>query len=159
RALLLVEPVFAAVAVLVLEERSAVRRAVEAKAHAVERKTFLRLIPIEHGGSGNVLLHRDASLLADTSLQARLSPHRPRDLDLGQGGGTGVAKSVSVEIRRARLQAGKKIGRALHREALVIEAQAVEPAEFLAIAGAAGTAVVALRHDDAVAGMCGRNRW
>src|SRR5262245_41418161 len=65
RALLLGEPVFAAVAVLVLEKRGAVFRAVEGKAHAVERKAFLRLIPIEHGGAGNVLLHRDAPLSAD----------------------------------------------------------------------------------------------
>src|SRR5262249_18293021 len=45
-----------------------------------------------------------------------------------------------------------------HRQALVIEAQTVQAAELLASAGAAGTAVIALRHHDAVAGMGSRDR-
>src|SRR5262245_41188940 len=85
-----------------------------------------------------------------------LSSRARSNVKLG-GRSSVMARWVSVQIRRARRQAGKQIGRALHGEPLMIEAQAVEPAELLAIAGAAGAAVIALRHDDAVAGMCGRN--
>ena len=58
---------------------------------------------------------------------------------------------------RLRLQARQQIARALHRQALVIEAKP-QPAELPARPGAAGSAVIALRHDDAMAGMRGRNR-
>src|SRR5215472_12606617 len=57
-----------------------------------------------------------------------------------------------------RLQAREQVARALHRQALMIEAQAVEPAQLLAGAGAAGAAVIALRHDDAMPGMGAGNR-
>jgi hypothetical protein len=62
RPLLLVEAVFAAIGLLVLDERSTVLRAVEGEAHPVERQTLLRLVSVEHGGAGNVLRHRDALL-------------------------------------------------------------------------------------------------
>jgi hypothetical protein len=56
------------------------------------------------------------------------------------------------------LQFGQKIHRALHRNPLMIEAQAMQPAEFFTIPSAARAAVMALRHYDAVAGMDVRNR-
>src|SRR5216683_5237153 len=66
--------------------------------------------------------------------------------------------AASMQARRLSLQARQEIARALHRQALVIEAQAVQPAQLLAGAGAAGAAVIALRHHDAVAGMGARDR-
>src|SRR5712691_5387098 len=61
--------------------------------------------------------------------------------------------AVSMQICRLCLQAGEQIARSLHRQPLVIEAQAVEPTELLAGAGTAGSAVIALGHDDAMTGM------
>ena len=55
------------------------------------------------------------------------------------------------------LQAREQIARSLHRQALVIKAQAVQTAQLLARPCAARTAVIALRHDDAVSGMGARD--
>src|SRR5215468_9914132 len=54
-----------------------------------------------------------------------------------------------------RLQARDEIARSLHRQALMIEAQPVKAAQLLTRSGAARSAVIALRHDDAVARMGG----
>src|SRR5262249_35759109 len=43
-----------------------------------------------------------------------------------------------MQARRPRPQGGAPPGRSLHRPPLVVEAQPVEAAQFLAIAGAAG---------------------
>src|SRR5262249_44607506 len=59
----------------------------------------------------------------------------------------------SMHARGACLQAGDEIARSLHRQALVIEAKPMEPAQLLPRSGAPRAAVIALRHDDAVAGM------
>src|SRR5215468_712073 len=67
-------------------------------------------------------------------------------------------RAASMQARGLRLQAREQLRRSLHRQALVIEAQAVEAAQLLAGAGAAGAAVIALRHDDAVAGVRARDR-
>src|SRR6185436_14034249 len=48
--------------------------------------------------------------------------------------------------------------RALDRQALVVEAQTIQTAQLLARPCAARTAVIALRHDDAVPGMGARDR-
>src|SRR4029453_16003544 len=58
-------------------------------------------------------------------------------------------------VRGARLQARKQIARSLYRHALVIEAQPIKSAQLLPRSGAAWPAVIALRHDDAMAGMGG----
>ena len=57
-----------------------------------------------------------------------------------------------------RLQACDEIARSLHGQALMIEAQPVKPAQLLTRSGAARSAVIALRHDDAVPGMGGGDR-
>src|SRR5262245_61389803 len=59
----------------------------------------------------------------------------------------------SVQCRRLRLQARQELGRTLHRQPLWIQAQPIEAAQFLASARTAGAAMVALGHDDAMAGM------
>src|SRR3954469_13912169 len=56
------------------------------------------------------------------------------------------------------LQAGEEIARTLDRQALVVEAQTIQTAQLLARPCAARTAVIALRHDDAVPGMGARDR-
>src|SRR5260370_15235411 len=57
-----------------------------------------------------------------------------------------------------RLQARDEIARSLHRQALMIKAQPVKAAQLLTRSGAARSAVIALRHDDAVPGMGGGDR-
>src|SRR5215831_15813524 len=57
-----------------------------------------------------------------------------------------------------RLQARDEIARSLHRQALMIEAQPVKAAQLLTRSGAAWSAMIALRHDDAVPGMGGCDR-
>src|SRR5262249_39494152 len=57
-----------------------------------------------------------------------------------------------------RMKACNEIARSLHGQALVIEAQPVKPAELLPRSGTAGSAVIALGHDDAVPGMGGCDR-
>src|SRR5262249_56434497 len=57
-----------------------------------------------------------------------------------------------------RLQARDEIARSLHGQALMIEAQTVKPAQLPTCSGAARSAVIALRHDDAVASMGGCDR-
>src|SRR5262249_56469622 len=57
-----------------------------------------------------------------------------------------------------RLQACDEIARSLHGQALMIEAQPVKPAQLATRSGAARAALIALRHDDAVAGMGGCDR-
>src|SRR6516225_4639784 len=57
-----------------------------------------------------------------------------------------------------RLQACDEIARSLHSQALMIEAQPVKPAQLATRSGAARSAVIALWHDDAVAGMGGCDR-
>src|SRR5260370_34329197 len=58
-----------------------------------------------------------------------------------------------------RLQARYEIARSLHRQALMIKAQPVNAAQLLTRSGAARSAVIALRHHDAVPGMgCGDRR-
>src|SRR5262245_15882677 len=57
-----------------------------------------------------------------------------------------------------RLQARDEIARSLHRQALMIKAQPVNAAQLLTRSGAARSAVIALRHDDAVARMGGGDR-
>src|SRR5262249_20393436 len=64
----------------------------------------------------------------------------------------------SMNRRSLRLQARQQVARALDRHALMVEAQAVQPAQLLAVAGASGSAMVALRHDDAVPGVAGGDR-
>ena len=56
-----------------------------------------------------------------------------------------------------RLHTGQKIARTLHRQPLMIEAQTVGAAELLARARTSGATVIALRHDDAMPGVSGRN--
>src|SRR5271157_6527116 len=63
-----------------------------------------------------------------------------------------------MQARSLRLQARQKIARALHSKALVIEAKPVGAAELLSRPGTARSTVIALRHDNAVAGMRARNR-
>src|SRR5215467_7763598 len=63
------------------------------------------------------------------------------------------ATRSSMQARGACLQAGDEIARSLHRQALVIKAKPVEPAQLLPRSGAPRAAVIALRHDDAVAGV------
>jgi hypothetical protein len=51
------------------------------------------------------------------------------------------------------LQVVEEIGRTLHCNALMIEPQPIEAAQLGTIAGAAGPAVMTVRHDDAMPGV------
>src|SRR5262245_38218819 len=64
----------------------------------------------------------------------------------------------SVHACGLRLQARDEIARSLHGQALMIKAQPVKPAQLATRSGVARSAVIALRHDDAVAGMGGCDR-
>src|SRR5262245_52622291 len=55
-----------------------------------------------------------------------------------------------AERNRVRRYGGDESGRALHRDALVIKPQAVETAKLLAIASSTWSAVMTLRHHNAV---------
>lgn len=63
-----------------------------------------------------------------------------------------------MQRERSCLQFCQQIHRALHGNPLMIEAQALQPAEFFTIPSAARATVMALRHYDAVSGMDVRNR-
>ena len=63
-----------------------------------------------------------------------------------------------MQVGCISLHGRHEIARSLHREPLVVEAHAVEAAQLFAVAGAARPAVIALRHDDAVAGVGRGNR-
>ena len=78
---------------------------------------------------------------------------------VGRGSTTGNPEFVlrSANARRLRLEGAEQIAGTLHRNALVIEAKAIKPAQLLARPGAAGTTVIALWHDNAVPGVGGRN--
>jgi hypothetical protein len=60
------------------------------------------------------------------------------------------APALSMQCCGFDLQVAQEIGRTLHRHALMIEPQPIEAAQLSAIAGAAGPAVMTLRHDNAV---------
>ena len=63
------------------------------------------------------------------------------------------ASASSMQCCGFDLQVVQEIGRALHRNALMIEPQPIEAAQLGAIAGAARPAVMTLWHDDAVPGV------
>src|SRR5262249_46749142 len=67
--------------------------------------------------------------------------------------------STSLSAGSPPAPAGLRATRSsLHCEPLVIEAQPIEATEFLAVAGATGAAMIALRHHDTVPGMRRCNR-
>ena len=63
------------------------------------------------------------------------------------------ASASSMQCCGFDLQVVQEIGRALHRNALMIEPQPKEAAQLGAITGTAGAAVMTLWHDDAVPGV------
>src|SRR5262245_6832140 len=99
-----------------------------------------------------------SALTAASNCSSFHSPWRSTKLCATLSSGDDTGAPASMQARGLRLQAREQVGRSLHRQALVIEAQAVEAAQLLAGASAAGAAVIALRHDDAVAGVRARDR-
>src|SRR5262249_8653777 len=63
----------------------------------------------------------------------------------------------SVQARGRCLKAREQLARSLHGEPLMVEAQAKKAAQLLPCSGPAPSAVIALRHHDAVPGMRRRN--
>ena len=123
----------------------------------LERGLHLRLggLAFEHNiAAGDVGLHlREAGVLAHRFQIGHRQLAGAADIDRAQQCDV-FGHVIRINAAPPPAPAGcQQLGRALHCQALVIEAQAIESAELLAGAGAAGAAVIALRHDDAVAGM------
>ena len=70
-----------------------------------------------------------------------------------------MLKGALGERNRIRRYGGDESGRALHRDALVIKPQAVEAAKLLAIASSAWSAVMTLRHHNAMPAVPFGNGW